>query len=39
VVRRAIDFCRGLAFGRHGTLEKVADGIYLLVPPPGEPLL
>ena len=34
VVRRAIDFCSGLAFGRHGTLEKVADDIYLLVPRP-----
>jgi len=30
--RRIVDFFSGLAYGTDGTFEKVAEGIYLLVP-------
>ena len=32
VGRRIVDFFSGLAFGTEGTFEKVAEGIYLLIP-------
>lgn len=33
VGRRIIDFFSGLAYGTDGSLEKVADHVYLLTPP------
>ena len=30
--RRIVDFSAGLAFGLHGTIEKVAKGVFLLSP-------
>lgn len=35
VSRRLIDFASGLCYGLHGTMEKVATGVYLLKPQPG----
>jgi cell division inhibitor SepF len=32
VTRRLIDFASGLCYGLHGTMEKVASGVYLLKP-------
>ncbi len=32
LVRRMIDFCSGLTFGLNGTIEKVADQVFLLSP-------
>jgi cell division inhibitor SepF len=32
VGRRIVDFFSGLAYGTNGSFEKVAEGIYLLVP-------
>lgn len=32
ITRRLIDFASGLCYGLHGTMEKVASGVYLLKP-------
>jgi cell division inhibitor SepF len=32
LVRRMIDFCSGLTYGLGGTIEKVADQVFLLSP-------
>ena len=33
VARRLIDFASGLCYGLDGSMEKVANGVYLLKPP------
>jgi cell division inhibitor SepF len=33
VSRRLIDFASGLCYGLDGSMEKVANGVYLLKPP------
>lgn len=35
VARRLIDFASGLCYGLDGSMEKVANGVYLLKPPAG----
>ncbi len=35
VARRLIDFASGLCYGLDGSMEKVANGVYLLKPPVG----
>lgn len=35
VARRLIDFASGLCYGLDGSMEKVANGVYLLKPPTG----
>jgi len=37
VARRLIDFASGLCYGLDGSMEKVANGVYLLKPVPGRP--
>ncbi|HSJ91132.1 MAG TPA: cell division protein SepF [Ilumatobacter sp.] len=35
VARRLIDFASGLCYALDGSMEKVANGVYLLKSPPG----
>ena len=35
IARRLIDFASGLCYGLDGSMEKVANGVYLLKPAPG----
>ena len=35
VGRRIVDFFSGMAYGTDGSLEKVAEAVYLITPPTG----